>query len=564
MKAKAPTHRPVFRNMRSVKESVDPGAVTAPSQAKSRDTVMVIAALFCFLLTIFLGLLCYSYPGLQYDEVIFAPAIFIKDWAFFTLNHSIPLMLMSYSGCLKTWLYAPLLHAFQPSVALIRLPALLLAALTVVLTMRLSYVLWGRAAAICAGALLATDSMFLLTSLFDWGPVALQHFLTVLTALLFVRFIQTQRMALLAFAGFVAGLAMWDKALFVWLLSASFAAALLIYPREIRKLVTFHRVSVVVLSFVLGAAPFVYFNVKTGLATFRGNQRDFSQFPMKVSILKNTLNGSGLFGYLVSNEGTGPERRPESSVETASVAVRNWFGTHYRNLFGWLCLVAIAWSTVGLRGDSLRHGVFLFLIFAIAWLEMASTFSTGGAVHHTVLLWPIPHLFVALVAAATLERFSRAVIPLSLVVGIAFSANLLNVNQFLSQFIRFGSLPPWSDAATTLATIAPSIKNGRIAVYEWGLANQIVVMSQGRVKVVNTQGDLSAALSNPDAYSRIRPLIESHVVWAAWTDSRIPIPTASKQANAVMTRAGLHRRDLEIIRDRNGRKMIELFRYDRD
>lgn len=527
----------------------------------TRDRIATVASLLCFLVTFSFGLLCYHYPGIQQDEAYFAMPLFLKHSALFSTSHSIPVMLMSYLGCLKTWLYAPLLHLFEPSVALIRLPVLLLAAITVVLIMRLAYLIRGRAAAIVTGTLLATDASYLLTSVFDWGPVVLQHFLSVLSATLVIRFFQTRRDSLLALAALCAGLALWDKALFIWMLSASGVAALAVYPREIWHAFSGRRIAILGLAFLLGAAPLVYFNFKTGLGTFRDNRRDLSEVAQKTVILKRTFDGSALFGYLVNDAGTGPERSPSNRAERVSITVSRAFGTHRENIFGWLCLAAVAWSAVVLRGPSLKVGIFLVLACAIAWFEMASTVNAGGSAHHVILIWPLPHLFIGLVATETLFRFPRALIPIAAVLGVAVVANLLNVNQYVSQFARFGSPVPWTDAVTALAKTASGL-DGTVAVYDWGLSNPVVLLNKGRVKVVDEREALNGMLGNPQAYSQIRPLIDSRVVWAAWSEGHDVITASNEMVDQVMARAGLRRCPITVIRDRNGREMIDLFRYE--
>ena len=136
---------------------------------------------FCALLFFSLGCVILPYPGLQNDEVIFAPADYRVPGSavFLVLNDRLPVMLMSYLGALKTWLYALLLRSFPPSYWTVRLPVLLLGALTIWLFVDLLQEIQDTRAAWIGGVLLATDTMFLVTTCFDWGPVALQHLLLV-------------------------------------------------------------------------------------------------------------------------------------------------------------------------------------------------------------------------------------------------------------------------------------------------------------------------------------------------------------------------------------------------
>src|SRR5436190_20497823 len=91
----------------------------------------------------------------------------------------------------------------------------------------------GDRAAYIGCSLLDVDSVYILTSCFDWGPVALQHLLLVGGALLLVRFYQTGSHYSLAGGFFLFGLALWDKALAIWVLSGLGVAGILTFPRQI-------------------------------------------------------------------------------------------------------------------------------------------------------------------------------------------------------------------------------------------------------------------------------------------------------------------------------------------
>ena len=95
------------------------------------------------------------------------------------LGHRIPVMLISYLGALKSWVYAPIFRFWKPSAVSVRVPVILAAGLTVWLFWSLLRRIAGSRAASVGCVLLASDTLFLITSCFDWGPVVLQHLLLV-------------------------------------------------------------------------------------------------------------------------------------------------------------------------------------------------------------------------------------------------------------------------------------------------------------------------------------------------------------------------------------------------
>ena len=149
-----------------------------------------LAACLLFFVT---GSTFVSHLGIQNDEALFANGIF-KPYAVaytFPLGRSnLPLMLMTYLGTLKSWIYRPVFQLFGTSVSALRLPMLLAGAASVWLFYQLLRRVAGVRAALFGCGLLATDSLYLLTTCFDWGPVALQHLLLAGGMLLVLKFFQ--------------------------------------------------------------------------------------------------------------------------------------------------------------------------------------------------------------------------------------------------------------------------------------------------------------------------------------------------------------------------------------
>ena len=143
-------------------------------------------------------------------------------------------MELTYIGELKTWLYAPIFLIWNPTAASIRVPAILMGALTVLLFGALLQRVHGSRAAWVGSLLLATDVTFLLTTVHDWGPVVLQHLFLAAVLLLAVRWFQTSSGASLIGAAFCCGLAFWDKAVFIWIFSGLVAGCLLFAQRFAR------------------------------------------------------------------------------------------------------------------------------------------------------------------------------------------------------------------------------------------------------------------------------------------------------------------------------------------
>jgi hypothetical protein len=80
---------------------------------------------------------------------------------------------MSYFGSLKTLIYTPIFKLFANGAYAVREPALIFGAASVWLFSLLLRRVAGDRGSIVGCCLLAADSLYLLTTCYDWGPVVL-------------------------------------------------------------------------------------------------------------------------------------------------------------------------------------------------------------------------------------------------------------------------------------------------------------------------------------------------------------------------------------------------------
>ncbi len=122
-------------------------------------------------------------------------------------------------------------------------------------------------------------------------------------------------------------------------------------------------------------------------------------------------------------------------LETASAVIHSLAGFRYHNQSEpafWiaLALVPVLWFTA-----ARRTLLFCLIAMAAGWFQMAITKGAGDGAHHVVLLWPLPHWFlaVALVEASRWKvlEWGRAGV-VALVAAMIFLAgeNLLLTNEY--------------------------------------------------------------------------------------------------------------------------------------
>ena len=273
------------------------GRMCEDRKSMIRDRADWLAFVFC-LLFVCLGCLWVGEMGIQNDEALFSAGIYPPsfDWA----------MVMTYVGTLKSFLYMPIFRVWRPSAASTRIPVVILGALTIWLFYLLSRRTIGPRAAVAGVALLATDSTFLMTTRYDWGPVVLQHLCLVGGVLSVLRFVETLHHKWLGLGFFVFGLGMWDKALFVWSLVGLSAAVLIVFPRRLFPFLRLKEIGLAVLSFTAGACPLLIYNVNHEWVTFRSNAAWSSEeIGYKARLLLSTMQGNSILGTLPGRNGMG-------------------------------------------------------------------------------------------------------------------------------------------------------------------------------------------------------------------------------------------------------------------
>ncbi len=517
------------------------------------------------LIFFFLGCVILPYPGLQNDEVIFAPADYhVPGSAVFLVFHDrVPLMLMSYLGALKAWLYAGLLRLFPPSCWTVRLPVLLLGAATLWLFVELLETIQDTKAAWMGGLLLATDTIFLVTACFDWGPVVLQHLLLIAGLLLIVKFALHHSAWGLFWGLFCLGLGLWDKALLLWNLTGLAVATILVFPRELRAHLTARNAALAGAGLILGAAPLLAYNAASGWPTLRSNSTfRFDEFGTKFRSLRGTWNGSALLGYIASLPGqAGQPREAQNVAERLSYGLHSIFGDQPRNHLEWAFLAAVILTALLWRSPARKKLLFFLLALVIAWFEMAITQDAGSSAHHVVLLWPFAYLFIVLAfaeAAAHWGRLGSAVIAAAVVYLAAQS--LLVTNQHLYLFARYGSPRSWTDAIYTLSGDLGQRPASQIDIADWGIINQLILLDRNQLPLAMVDDNFLSPQESDSERRRDRQRLDRDL----WVGHTVPYREMNQVNDSVMkaaAAAGYQKQILRVVRDSHGSPAFEIFRF---
>ena len=279
---------------------------TKGTTARTRIALTALALAFMTAALLFVPRL-----GIEVDEAMVGNGIYeraapLYSWHFG--DNEVPVMLLSYLGALNTWLVHPWLDLWAPGRTSLRFPMIVAGAATLWLFFLLIDRIQGRRAAWIGTLLLASDPSFLLIEATDFGFVALQFCFKLAAILLLLQFHREGSQGALAVAFFLLGLALWDKAVFLWVLFGLAAGAVVAVPGELWRDIMeragrIRNVLIAAGSMIAGALPLIVYNVARPLETLRANAKVAGEPVLgKAVILWRTLDGYVLFGFLTSQE----------------------------------------------------------------------------------------------------------------------------------------------------------------------------------------------------------------------------------------------------------------------
>ncbi len=520
-----------------------------------------LAPLFSVLVFGVAGLALIPYPGLQNDEVFFTRPLYLPGGSFYQIEAGawkIPLMVMSYTGALKTWIYAGLFQIFEPSEWSVRVPMLIAGMATIWLTWSWTRRVAGDRAAAITAALLATDAVFLMTNTFDWGPVALQHLLLMSG----LAVLQSKRTGL---AFFLWGLGLWDKALFIWPLAGLGVAAAIVYPGELMRRVRSRQAAIAAAALALGAGPLIWFNIAERGETATENTRvTTADLRQKVGALCQTANGTTLFAYMVYGDDASRRHQPEDAVGRFAADMKVLPGDHTRNWMLSAYALAFVLYVALRRAPQRRLMTFLLIACAVIWVQMALNRGTGGSSHHVILMWPLPAIFVgvAFSEASALVPRRRTWVAAALTAVFA-AGNLMNVNEYIAEFATNGARGGWTDAIYPLAeTARRSDKTQWYGVVDWGYLNTLALLHEGDLPMF--MAEIPAAGASPTDADRaaIRKEIGSEDrVFIEHTDDKQLLPGINGRLEQAAADLGYTEQIEKAVNDSNGRPVFRLFRF---
>lgn len=462
--------------------------------------------LFIVALALFIGLTSYqlNLPGLHYDEAFEAvpamqlllhqPVTTFRGNGVFLGGRLFPLMTQDYIGAINTYAALPFFLLLGITPFSLRVMTLFMGLVTLWLTRQLARELYGPPAAGLATLLLAVNPTFVFWSRQGVFVTSVTAAIGLGATLAWLRWWRTGARRYAVAGGFLFGLGLYAKFLFLWLIVALGLAAVLLNLgrwRRIGRRLAGWAVAWPGLAFLLGAAPLVAYNLQTGgtLNSIGGNLTTSYYGISNLAFLPNFLERIKQFGAVLA-------------------------GSHFWYLGG----IYANWLSVGLFLGALgsvlyirlshaeARRVFLpFVVIAGVILMSCATVSALWVTHFAIVA-PWPSLAVA-AAADLFFRRSRLRLPapgvqvpgrgVNLVLGVALAVvgaswvgDVLTDVRYHRALAVSGGLGTHSDAVEDLARWLAEDERREVpvAAMDWGIAAPVAFLTRGEVTPVEAFG----------------------------------------------------------------------------
>jgi hypothetical protein len=432
------------------------------------------------------GLLILQNPGFQYDEalLVLGSVQMRHSPQEIELPHDphswicpgrrcFPLMTVRYVGAIKEYLCLPLFAVFGPHAEIVRLVSMLLGALGIWGIARLVAVEISPPAAAATALIIAMNPAYVDLTVFDNGTVSIWMGALGLLCLALTRYLRLKTAWAAFWLGASMGLGIWARANFLWLLMAMLAAAAIILKGRIRAPLLHWGAAM--LGGVLGGLPFLVYQVVSGGGTWEA----LSMFPANQSFTGR------LSARLVMLAETLLSDREHRAI---------WNGPAMPGWQSWTLLLIVLAACLVCLGDR-SHNLWT-RGFAFCFLFLGAFFFLTRVIvaeHHLVVLVPLAAV-VTVLGLGTFGRFFQGRVAITAIALWYLGSAVYWQVEAVRGTAKSGGVGQWSDAVFALSEyLQRKYPTQEIKILDWGLADNLFVLSDGRIHLREVYGDVASS-----------------------------------------------------------------------
>ncbi len=533
--------------------------------------------LWLIALALFLALSLYqlALPGPNYDEAVEAkPAVQLlqhmpieahRNAVIHLFGSTLPLMVVDYVGALNTYALLLYFKLGGISVVTMRLWPITVAAMVLWLTWKLGRELFGLRTGFLAAILLAVQPSFVFFA--RQGIYVTNTTIALMLAiwLALLRLMITGRARWFWFAAFMAGLGLWAKFIMLWPLLATTCLLPIIWlkRKELglnpdseftpRMLLRLHFSVGAILAFLMGMAPFLLFNVKTG-ATFRHFMGTLNQSYYGVE------NAAYLQNLVVR----------WGQMKDFTRGDHFWYlGGNFADVFAWpafliafvfiIVILVWRWQQKKIRSLALRA----LLVYAFFLLLLIQTPLTPTALWYTHLAMFSPVIALGIAAGWDLFFWQLPARTGLALAGVFLAVMLLSGLRadigYHKTLTATGGYADHSDAVYRLSDALSLRGIYNPYALDWGFDAPIFLVSKGQVNPIEIFSYES--FDKPDAgfADRVAPLLQSSdTYFLLHAPDRTNFPGRREALLALADTFNIQLETVAVIRERSGAPHTEI------
>jgi hypothetical protein len=200
---------------------------------------------------------------------------------------------------------------------------------------------------------------------------------------------------------------------------------------------------------------------------------------------------------------------------------------------------------------------------AVAWVQMILNKDTGGSIHHTILLWPLPQIVAAVSLAGVSRRIGRFGAPAAAgLTAVIFLSGALVINEYFVKAWRNGGAIFWTDGILKLSDYFKANKPPSwVIATDWSISDQLRLLHRGRLPVGSgTDQVVKPEMTAEDREVLGRMLSHPEFIWVAHTPPYQVFQGANEKLLEFAAASGYRKEPITSIGDSYGRTVYELYR----
>ena len=507
-------------------------------------------------------------PGIQTDEILFGNAALglVNSHTHISMEiNGFPLLLMTYIGALKAYIYYPIFKLFGVNYYSIRVPMILLTAFSLFLISKISqFVFKDKWISLLIVALMSTDVTLIVMTRTDVGPIAIEFFLKVLSIYLIFCYFESNRIIYLYFIPLILWLGVFNKLNFIWFVNA-FIFSLVFFIIKFKS----KRIPLYVLTFSSLIFSYLYYfliKFKFPLALGSAFNKSFSlnyltsRTKFVYSMIKDNFKGEGSeaiqFNYV---------SKQKMFLGFPSMTINLML----EYLFD-VCLLLIVFFvikdilTIFSRRAKNSISIYFLFFISIILLILFQTYLVNNALHiwHYYTIYP----FFVFCLGYVLSKINKYYGLGNILFCLILIGNINGYAHFASA-LKYGTPKPlWSKSIDELASYVSKNKLDYVLV-SWGLEDQLVsLVKEDRFSQACFLPNGSFNFSNPefaikDIYKRhIEPKNLENTIYVFFEDED---NKSTKIFNEAISEYGFNKKIIKTFYDSNNKLIYTLIKLEK-